>query len=147
MTQRSKSTLFLIEQLIVIAVFAICAVACVSILSAAYFNTNDSNSTRHALLKAESSAEVFKATGGDFSVVANTMGGTVKQGEAGTAIIVVYYDSLWRISDEANAGYVLTIEVDALWNPYDFEFSAADLIVGRVTGEELVVMEVAALGN
>jgi len=147
MTQRSKSTLFLIEQLIVIAVFAICAVACVSILSAAYFNTNDSNSTRHAILKAESSAEVFKATGGDFSVVANTMGGIVKQGDSGTAIIVVYYNSLWQNCEEEDASYVLTIEVDAMWNPYDFEFSTADLSVGKITGEELVAMEVAVLGS
>ena len=146
MTQRSKSTLFLIEQLIVIAVFAICAVACVSILSAAYFNTNDSNSTRHALLKAESSAEVFKATGGDFAIVANTMGGIVRQGDTGTAIIVVYYDNLWRNCDEANASYVLIIEVDAMWNPYDFKFSTADLVVGKITGEELVSMEIAVLG-
>jgi len=145
MTQRSKSTLFLIEQLIVIAVFAICAVACVSILSTAFFNTSTSSATRHALIKAESGAEVFKATGGDFSAVAYAMGGVVRQSESDTSIVVVYYDSSWRNSVEANAGFVMTIEADTSRNPYDIKFTTANLVIERITGEELLTLELAAL--
>ena len=147
MTQRSKSTLFLIEQLIVIAVFAISAVACVSILSTAFFYTNDSSATRHALIRAESSAEVYKATGGDFSAVASAMGGVVRQSESDADIVVVYYDSNWQNSDEANAGFVMTLKADTSWNPYDFEFTAANLVIERITGEELLTLELAVLGS
>ena len=147
MTQRSKSTLFLIEQLIVIAVFAISAVACVSILTTAFFYTNNSSATRHALIHAESSAEVYKATGGDFSAVASAMGGVIRQSESNTDIVVVYYDSNWHSSSEANAGFVMTLEADTSRNPYDFEFTTANLVIERITGEELLTLELAVLDS
>ena len=140
MTHRSKSTLFLIEQLIVIAVFAICAVACISILTAAYFNANDSKSTSHAILRAESAAEVFKATGGDENAVLGILEGT--RGERhGYSGVTVYYNNDWQVSNEGNASYVLHIGyhprrlTDAL--------ILADLTVDRITGEELVTFPLA----
>jgi len=147
MTHRSKSTLFLIEQLIVIAVFAICAVACISILTSAYFTANDSKATSHAILVAESGAEVFKATGGDFAAVADIMGGFTKQGDSGSAVVAVYYDSSWQVSSEANADYLLNLVVDAPGNANDSTLVTGELSVEKVTGEELVAFSVAARGN
>jgi len=144
MTQRSKSTLFLIEQLIVIAVFAICAVACISILTAAHFNAVESRDVRHAILHAESSAEVFKATGGDFAAVTHIMGGEVRQGAAGTAIVIVFYDNYWKISSEASAAYMLTLEFDAFRSPHDFALVTGNIVVERVDGDELISMSVTA---
>jgi len=45
MVRRSRSTLFLMEQLIVIAVFAICAAACVKILTTSYFMAKQTRDT------------------------------------------------------------------------------------------------------
>jgi len=147
MTQRSKSTLFLIEQLIVIAVFAICAVACISILTAAYFNANDSKSTSLAILKAESAAEVFKANSGDMNAVMRVLEGTrgerynyiVRQNYPGVS---VFYDNQWQKSNEENASYVLHIghyptgSNDAL--------VITELTVDRMTGENLVTFQLTA---
>ena len=144
MTHRSKSTLFLIEQLIVIAVFAICAVACISILTAAYFNANDSKSTSHATLRAESAAEVFKANSGDISAVSAILGGT--RGErSGYPGVSVYYDNEWQPSNEENASYILHIG----YYPTGLNNAlvVANLTVDRITGEELVAFQLAARGN
>jgi len=141
MTQRSKSTLFLIEQLIVIAVFAICAVACISILTAAYFNARDTKSTSNAILRAESAAEVFKATGGDVSTVRFILEGThgIKSGYPSVA---VYYDNIWQISDEDNASYVLHIAYYPTAGSNALVM--AELTVERIDGDELVAFPLAA---
>ena len=142
MTHRSKSTLFLIEQLIVIAVFAICAVACISILTAAYFNANDSKATSHAILKAESAAEVFKATGGNHSITSDILGGTRGMKNQYPAI-VVYYDNEWQPGSEGNAGYVLYITIFPDTG-FQNSFVMSELYVEKVTGEELVVFPLVA---
>ena len=140
MTHRSKSTLFLIEQLIVIAVFAICAVACLSILTAAYFNANDSKAASHAILRAESAAEVFKATGGDHAKTSDILGGTGGMKSQYPAI-AVYYDNVWQISNEENASYVLYIAIYPTGESTGLVMS--ELSVEKVTGEELIAFPLA----
>jgi len=151
MTQRSKSTLFLIEQLIVIAVFAICAVACISILTAAYFNSIESNGTSNAIHKAESAAEVFKATGGDLFMTADILGGTADVGglgHSGAVYATVYYNSAWQIADESDASYVLRIAAAGTSHTeLSFILTSGELTVERITGEELVSLTLAARGK
>jgi len=144
MTHRSKSTLFLIEQLIVIAVFAICAVACISILTAAYFNANDSSAKSNAVLKAESAAEVFKAIGNDIDTTKNILGGIngVRYNYPG---VTVFYDSYWQVTNENNASYVLHIGYYPIGT--DNTLIIADLTVDRITGEQLVIFPLAARIN
>jgi len=147
MTNRSKSTLFLIEQLIVIAVFAICAVACISILTAAYFYANDSGALSHAIVKAESGAEVFKVTGSDFAAAADILGGTTTSeglGTDGVSVVAVYYDNTWQISDEENASYVLNLIIESAQGAQDFDVITGRVKVGRISGEELISLAVAA---
>ncbi|MCL2386598.1 MAG: hypothetical protein FWC89_03510 [Defluviitaleaceae bacterium] len=74
MKGRSRSTLFLMEQLVVIAVFAICAAVCVKILFVAHAMMVDAVDTRHALIIAENSAEAFKAFSGDLDMVLEMVG-------------------------------------------------------------------------
>jgi hypothetical protein len=141
MTSRSKSTLFLIEQLIVIAVFAMCAVACISILTAAYFNANDTRSVNHAILKAQSGAEVFKATGGDFDAMADIMNGLVPAAEPS---FIIYYDDTWQVCGLDNATYMLYITADAPLIKDDLTLKQGRLTVSRITGEELISLTVTA---
>jgi len=144
MTHRSKSTLFLIEQLIVIAVFAICAVACISILTAAYFNASDSRAKSNAVLKAESAAEVFKAIGNDIDTTMNILGGIngVRYNYPG---VTVFYDSYWQVSNENNASYVLHIGYYPTGTGNTLII--ADLTVDRITGEQLVIFPLTARKN
>jgi len=145
MTQRSKSTLFLIEQLIVIAVFAICAAACVSILTAAYFYADDSSATSNAVIKAESAAEIFKATGGDVTVIADMLGGSAEPNTSFGCIVTVYYDSLWEVCFPFDASYVLRISsVETSNTARDLTLIAGSVSVERVSGEELIFFPIAA---
>jgi len=147
MTNRSKSTLFLIEQLIVIAVFAICAVACISILTASYFYANDSNATSHAVTKAESGAEVFKATGSNFAKAAELLGGettSISLGTDGVSVLAVYYDSHWNVSNEDGASYVLYLIIESAGGAPDFDVITGRITVKRTSGEELISLHVVA---
>ena len=147
MTHRSKSTLFLIEQLIVIAVFAICAVACISILTAAYFNASDSKATSRAILAAESTAEAFKATGGDFEELISVLGGIGGIAQAGNTSITIYYNDAWQVSTSGNASYVLNLLVDPPRVSQGYSLYTGDLTVEKITGEELVAFPVSARGS
>ena len=148
MTQRSKSTLFLIEQLIVTAVFAICAAACISILTAAYFYATDSQSAGNAILKAESAAEVFKATGGDIFITADILGGVAQAGgvgHSGAVYATVYYDHSWQLSNESGASYVLRISSAGTSYPsLGLILASGGVTVERITGEQLVAFSVSA---
>jgi len=153
MMQRSKSTLFLIEQLIVIAVFAICAVACISILSAAYFNANNSGAVSNALLKAESGAEVFKATGGDLAATGEIIGSQGSTGygafrlTTGPSELGVFYNKDWQLCEPGDASFFLKLVVDndninsGAGGPI---FISGTLSVERITGEELLKFPVVA---
>ena len=136
MAQRSKSTLFLIEQLIVIAVFAICAAACISIFTAAYFYTNDSVAAGNAVLKAESAAEIFKATGGDHVAVAEILSGSA--GVSGDAV-TVFFNSDWQVCGRYEASYLLSLSVDSNDKVHPgFSLISGTLTVEKITGEQLV---------
>ena len=156
MMQRSKSTLFLIEQLVVIAVFAICAVACISILSAAYFNANDSGAVSNALLKAESGAEVFKATGGDLLATGEIIGGPGSAGHGVFRIssepseLSVFYSKEWQLCEPGDASFLMILVVDnnnISNEPNGPVFITGNLTVERITGEELVAFPIVARGN
>ena len=148
MANRSKSTLFLIEQLIVIAVFAVCAVTCINILVSAYSNANNTRSISHAILKAESGAEVFKATGGDYEKMADIMHGFIPTSGEDThgAALIVYYDDIWQISDLDNATYILYVVADTPRTMGDFTLSRGTLTVSRLTGDELITLAISSRG-
>jgi hypothetical protein len=144
MRDRSKSTLFLIEQLIVIAVFAICAAACIRILTNAFFYSKDSRDISIALLAAESGAESFKAVTGDLERIAELIGGDVYIIDGGDTVLIVYYDLKWQPSCEDEAFYVMRMANvrDEAAPP---RLLTGEVTVERVTGEELVSIPVAVV--
>jgi len=145
MNNRSRSTLFLIEQLIVIAVFAICAAACTRILAAAYFTASDSRDTSRAILAAENGAETFKATGGDARLIAQILGG-VSDRIDGSAAAIVYFDKDWHISDFENAFYRLIMVCGEPADEAPFLLTG-DLSVEKLTGEVIIAFPVAVRGD
>jgi len=142
MTYRSRSTLFLIEQLIVIAVFAICAAACIRILTAAYFNAVDSRDVSNAMIVAENGAEVFKATGGDTAAVVKALGGVY---DNTSGLQQVYYDKSWQVCGETDAYYTLSV-YSAVTRAYHapLQLYIGELNVDKISGENLVKLPMAA---
>ena len=141
MNRRSGSTLFLMEQLIVVAIFAICAAACVKILTESYFMATDSRNMSNAIQAAESCAECYKAAAGDIGKVAELLGGKTESAAAAT----VYYDKDWLVCGEGHAVYKMRLTSgppeEGLVSLYSGELS-----VEKLTGEVLLTFNVTARG-
>ena len=142
MNRRSKSTLFLMEQLVVIVVFAVCAAACAKILTHSYLISKEAKDLSNALLAAENGAESYKATGGNISLTANLLGGT-QHNIDGKETALIYYNNANRVCAEADSSYVLRITSSA---PDDdvSSFASAMLEVEKITGVELISFIVTA---
>ena len=142
MNVRSRSTLFLIEQLIVIAIFALCAAACAKILTAAYFSAADSRDLSNALHIAESGAESFKATGGDTGKVAEILGG-VSGSVDGADAAIVYYNDRWLACGEDSACYRLRL-IKGAPDTGGGRPVYGELSIEKLTGEPIIALTVAA---
>jgi len=140
---RSKSTLFLIEQLIVIAVFAICATACIRIVTSAYFYAIDTRDISNALLIAESGADSFKATGGDYWMAGEMLGGVVEN-SSGTTTLTVYYDEHWQVVKNGQAHYILRLTADRSGDPI-LRLSSGELSIEKVDKGLIVSFPIAAI--
>ena len=141
-SSRSRSTLFLMEQLIVVATFAVCAAACIKILTASYFMATETRDTSNAIRAAESSAECYKAVSGDIEMTARIMGGVAVNID-GSAAAVIYFDKDWRVSGEQDAAYLLRITDDGpAAGPA--ALSSGSLSVEKLNGGEILAFPVAA---
>jgi len=138
MRGQSRSTLFLMEQIIVIAVFAFCAAVCVYILVASHGMSVDAVDTKNALLVAESAAESFKAFSGEMEQVGSVLGNNYSYQND---VLTVFYDDSWQTTLATEASFVLTLEkVESTSS-----LSIAEAIIIRLHDEsELIALPVAA---
>jgi len=127
MVKRSRSTLLLIEQIIVIAVFAFCAAVCVNIIVSSFIMTQNAVHTRNALAVAESAAESFKAFDGDADRV--------------FVLVGTYFDENWRQTTRDDAIFALNLDIQNQGEPVVF----AHIVVEKIGSDEpLVELNVAA---
>ena len=139
MSGHSKSTLFLMEQIVVITVFAICAAVCVNIIVTSYLMTMEAVDTKNALITAESAAESFKATGGDTRRTTEILSESISSYFSDNAILI-YYDNNWKPSGEAQAYFVLQL----IKNDADPRVIFGDITISnKETGNELISLPVA----
>ena len=137
MNGHSRSILFMMEQLVVILVFAVCSVVCVSIFVESYLMEQRTLETKNAILTAGSGAESYKASGGRAGDAIAALGGIAGAVYSGDP--AVFYDDKWNPCAEDQAVYVLRIirlyEGDSLLLP-------AEITVGRIDGDELFTLPV-----
>ncbi len=111
----SKSTLFLMELMIAILMFSLCAAVCLSLFGASRTMTDDSDNLNHAVALSKSAASCYKAANGDLTVTAQLMYGA----EAGivnetTDKMIFYYDGHWNPAKHfVEDGFYLQIENDS----------------------------------
>jgi len=128
------------EQVVVIAVFAVCAAVCVKILVVSYLMTVDAVDTKNALLVAESAAESYKAFSGDIGKAAEALGGG-RFYLSDYGFVTVYFDGNWQPSSAEEASFVLYLAE----NDSEPLVMFADISVGRVTSGEEPVDELISL--
>lgn len=95
---RSKAPLTLIEQTVMILVFALAAALCLQVFVWADGKSRDNAARDHALLCAQNAAETLKGCRGDYVAAAEKFGG----GWDG-AVWVICYDSGWSESAGSEA--------------------------------------------
>ncbi len=102
---RSKSSLFLMELIIVLMFFSLCAATCMQIFANAKVKTDYSRDLTNAAFAAESVAEVYKALDGDLEATASKCDGEA----VSDGVIEIYYDKDWNPTAQDGAVYVMTV--------------------------------------
>ena len=146
MNGRSRSTLFLIEQLIVITIFAVCASVCVNIFIGSYLTANEVRGINHALIAAKNGAECYKEYGDPGKAAAFLSG---REHALGVSYAVVYYDAGWRVCDVEEAAYMMSLRNVPANEKLTHEGAKypllCELSVEKITGEELIGFTVSAV--
>lgn len=102
----SKSTLFLMELIIVIFFFSICSAICVNIFGSAQQMSRDSHNLSNAIMVARSAASCYKSAEGDVSKTMSLLNG---QSTGDNAII--HYDQQWQQTNQQDQkGFYLEIK-------------------------------------
>ena len=145
---RSKAPLALMEQLVMVLVFALAAALCLQVFVLSNQTSRRSAAIDRAVLECQNAAETLKATGLDMAeaqkVLMVQMGGTMSQG-----LLQVCYDEDWNRlpGNTDNCAYVLDVqgvraEVEGLMKAHIRVAAVEDISVGG-SGESLFELTVA----
>ena len=109
MKTRSKTSLFLIELILMLLFFALSAAICMRVFAFAQSTSDYSRNLSIATTRAQSAAECFKAADGDMSRVASLLSGkAMPEGSRFDDGVTVSFDSNWAVSEGASA-YTLSL--------------------------------------
>lgn len=103
----SKTSLFLMELIIVILFFSISGAVCVQLFFNAHKTDVQTSRTAEATLLIQNMAEVFSSSDGTIDSVAETYADSRKEAD----IVYLTYDSDWKLTYDPNPSYVSLISV------------------------------------
>ncbi|MDR2615884.1 MAG: hypothetical protein LBC28_04825 [Oscillospiraceae bacterium] len=89
----AKTSLFLVELMLALLLFAFCSAICIQIFNAASSRAREAEALSRAVFKATEAAELYKASGGDLEKTADVYGFSHSRLFDGE--LVVYYDENW----------------------------------------------------
>ncbi len=105
-----KSSLFLMELIIAIFFFALCAAICLRIFALAYTMNQSSRNLDQAVYKAESIAEIYKSTGGNLAETAVIYGGS---GVVTVKSLRISFDKEWKpVLQGKDVSFELELAID-----------------------------------
>lgn len=134
----TRSGLFAIELLISVGIFSLCAAICVGLFVRSEVMSRDSADLNRAVTEARSTAECFKAAGGNLEETARLTGGKLVDRD----VLFLEYDEDWNKLDSGATGtYVLML----LSSPKDGYVGASLSVRWVDTNEDILVWDVAAL--
>lgn len=106
---RNKAPLALLEQILMLLIFALAAVICLRVFLWSDDASRQSTRRDDALVHAQTMVETMKAHGGDFAAAAAALGGTVEDG----ALVVEHEGYTLRAEKEAPTPYLGRAEIVA----------------------------------
>lgn len=104
---RNKAPLALLEQILMLLIFALAAVICLRVFLWSDDASRQSATRDEALVFTQTMAETVKAHGGDFAAAANVLGGTMEDG----ALVITYEEYTLRAEKETPAPYLGQAEI------------------------------------
>ena len=131
---RSKASLVLIEQLMMVLVFSLAAVLCLQAFVQADRISRESEEQDRAVVQARNAAEVLKHCRGDYEEAAALYGGSWS-GEHW----IITYDDLWEVNWEEEA---YQLQVKPL-SSEDELLGRAEVTVCAADGTQLCILPVA----
>ena len=132
---KSKATVAMMEQLVMVLVLALAAALCLQVFVLADHISRTCEAQDHAVLAAQSAAETVKGVAGDCAQAAEHFGGNW-DGQAW----IISYDASWQQSSEADAAYhVLVVPAES---GQDL-LGAANITVESMDGDALFQLSVA----
>ena len=130
---RSKAPLALMEQLVMVLVFALAAALCVQVFVLSDRTSRRNKDRDRAVLAAQNAAEEVKSVRGDFALAAALYGGTWNGQLWGRS-----YDKNWK-QDSGTAYNLLVVPADS----GDVLLGAAEVTVYTAEGDLLFTLSVA----
>lgn len=102
-----KSSLFLMELIIVLFFFALCTAVCVNIFAKAKLINEQSYELNKSIVASQNAAECFKAADSDIDTLTYLLHGTAEDN-----VIKIGYDENWQNTDLTNAVYLMNINIE-----------------------------------
>lgn len=113
-TEKNKSPLVLMEQVIMIVVFALATAICVKMFAQAGLMSKRLCATDRAVALCQTAAELLKAEQGNYEAVVYELTGQQTSGTVTARELKVYYKEDWRPAEAADgAEYVLCVTEEA----------------------------------
>ena len=101
-----RATLFLMELVIVIFFFSICAAICVNVFGSAQQMAKESDNLSKAVIEARSAASCYKAAEGDLRETALLLGGVMQDCQPS-----IFYDKHWNPDTKQHEdGFLLYVD-------------------------------------
>lgn len=132
-TRGSRTSLFLMELLLVLLFFSIASAVCVRVFTAAKLKSEASANLTAATFAAQSAAESWKSVDGNLEATAKSLSGKASQNR-----LLVAYDAQWKPCNKNAAEFVLTL---------DKEGSLGRIAVTGKDEKEIYTLSVRCLGG
>lgn len=134
--RRSRSGLLVIELIIAVGVFSLCAAICVGLFVQADTISRESAALGQAVSLSQNTAERYKTVGGDLEQLAHML--NTSCGTDGT--LEIAFDQDWQPTQEQTACYRLTIIPQSAEGLHKAELCVQD----TQTGQTLLALPLAA---
>ena len=129
---RNKTTLMLMEQLVMITVFALASVLCLQMFIFAYRTSRYQEQRDRAVLEAQNAAEALKGGAQEYFDAAGAR-------SSGDGVCVLLYDAEWKPVQNGES-YILMVTPAETETPYLWK---AEVSVRTAAGELLISLPVA----
>ena len=123
---RSKSSLFLLELLIIIAFFSVASAVCMQLFAIAHNNSTRSTSVQRAVINSTSVANAFKATNGDITILQNLIDGSTNNNNQ----LVVNFTYDWNViyNEVSYPRYLMILDTNIYYNMAHATISVKDTL-------------------